>query len=359
MRIGMLAPVWEATPPRGYGGIERMVALLVEGLVTRGHHVTLFATGDSVTSARLCAVEPRPLRTQALEPWCQAAAELRHVERALREAEAFDVVHNHVGYPGVVLGDLAGASMVTTLHGPVPDAHRPYYRSFPEHPFVAISESQRREAAGLRVCATIPHGIDTRRYSPGGSRRDYVLFLGRVSPEKGTHLAIEAALRAGVPLVIAAKVDPQDRSYFEGRVAPLVDGTRVRFIGEVAGEAKRDVLRGARALLHLVQFPEPFGLVMVEALACGTPVIAMPLGSIPEVVADGRTGYVVRDVDEAVAAIGRLEAISPAACRAEAVARFDAGLMVERYCALYATLAAPRVTLRRRRGAGASPTGSP
>jgi glycosyltransferase involved in cell wall biosynthesis len=358
MRIGMLAPVWESTPPRGYGGIELMVALLVDGLVARGHDVTLYATGNSTCPGRLRATEPKPLRGQHLDAWSQQAAELRHVERALRDAVGLELIHNHTGFLGVALGALAGVRMVTTLHGPVPPAHVPYYRSYADHAYVAISEAQRQAAAGLPVCATIHHGIDTAFFTPGGAKQDYVLFLGRVSPEKGTHLAIEAARRAGLPLVIAAKVDPQDRSYFEGRVAPLVDGTNVRFVGEVEGAAKLAVLRGARALLHLVQFPEPFGLVMVEALACGTPVVAMPLGSIPEVVAHGRTGFVVRDLDEAVDALGRLDAISPSACRAEALARFDAGVMVDRYCALYASVCAPRVSIRRRRGAGMPGSGS-
>ncbi|MEB3329260.1 MAG: glycosyltransferase family 4 protein [Candidatus Sericytochromatia bacterium] len=354
MRIGMLAPVWEATPPQAYGGIELVVALLVDGLVARGHHVTLYATGNSACGGRLLATEAEPLRAQHLDAWSQQAAEIRHVERAMRDAGALELVHNHAGFLGVAFSALAGVRALTTLHGPVPPRHVPYYGTYTEHAYVAISEAQRQAAVGLEVCATIHHGIDTARFAPGGAKQDYLLFLGRVSPEKGTHLAIEAARRAGLPLVIAAKIDPEDRAYFEGQIAPRVDGTHVRFVGEVQGAAKLEVLRGARALLHLVQFPEPFGLVMIEALACGTPVVALPHGSIPEVVAHGRTGYVVRDLDEAVAALARLDALSPSACRAEAVSRFDAGVMVERYCALYASLCAPCVSIRRRRGAGSA-----
>lgn len=352
MRIALVAPLWETTPPRAYGGIERMVAWLADGLVARGHRVTLFATGDSHTTATLRAIEASPLRGRGLDAWCERAAEVRHLALALAAVRAgFDVVHNHHGYSGAAMGELAGVRMVTTLHGPVPAAHGPYYASFPAHPYVSISDAQRSACPGLRYVATVHNGIDTRHLTPGGRSHGYVLFLGRIAEEKGTHLAIAAAHQAGLPLVLAAKVDPADRAYFEQHVAPAIDGSAVRYVGEVAGTAKRDLLRGALALLHLVQFEEPFGLVMAEALACGTPVIGTPRGAVPEVVREGVTGFLVRDAAQAAAALSRLDTIDRAACRADAVARFDVARMVDGYEAVYADLARASVTIRRRRGA--------
>lgn len=345
MRVAMLVPICESTPPRAYGGIERVAALLVDGLVARGHHVTLFATGNSLAQAtELSATEELPLRVQALDPWLSEAATSLHMVTALRRSQAFDVWHNHHGYPGLALGELVGAPMLTTLHGPVFTEYARYYEAFGGHPLVSISDAQRMQAPHLNYVATIYNGIETARYDVG-RRQGYLLFLGRMAEEKGPHVAIEAARRAGIPLVMAAKVDPADRQFFENRVAPWIDGSSVRFVGEVQGAAKRRLLQGAIALLHLVQWPEPFGLVLVEAMACGTPVVAMRQGAIPEVVTHGETGFVVDTLPEAVEAIACVAALDPGRCRAEAVRRFDAARMVSAYEGVYEEVAARRVAI--------------
>ncbi|MEB3284636.1 MAG: glycosyltransferase family 4 protein [Candidatus Sericytochromatia bacterium] len=348
MRIAMLAPICESTPPRAYGGIERVAALLVDGLVSRGHHVTLYATGNSLSHAsELSATEELPLRVQALDPWMHEAATFLHLVKAVQGHDAFDIWHNHHGYPGLALGELVNATMLTTVHGPIFSPHARYYQAFGSHPLVTISHAQRLDAPHLNYVANVYNGIETARYDLG-LRQDYLLFLGRMAEEKGPHLAIEAAHQAGLPLVMAAKVDPSDRAYFETRVAPHIDGTSVRFVGEVQGAAKRRLLQGALALLHLVQWPEPFGLVLVEAMACGTPVVAMRQGAIPEVVTHGETGFVVETLAEAVEAIACVSALDPKRCRDEAKRRFDVARMVSDYERVYEEIASRRVTIHPR-----------
>jgi glycosyltransferase involved in cell wall biosynthesis len=319
--------------------------LLVAGLTERGHHVSLFATGNSLAPAtELFATEELPLRVQKLDPWLQEAATYLHLVRALQHRDAFDIWHNHHGYPGLAVGELAGVPMLTTLHGPIFAEYARYYEAFGGHPLVSISDAQRAQAPHLNYAATIYNGIETAHYDVG-LRQGYLLFLGRMAEEKGPHVAIEAARQAGLPLVMAAKVDPADREFFETRVAPLIDGSSVRFVGEVQGGAKRRLLQGAIALLHLVQWPEPFGLALVEAMACGTPVVAMRQGAIPEVVTHGETGFVVDTVAEAVEAIACVGALDPRRCRAEAVRRFDVSRMVSEYEKVYAEVAERRVAI--------------
>jgi glycosyltransferase involved in cell wall biosynthesis len=334
MRIGMLAPIWEQIPPKGYGGIELIVDHLTRHLLARGHEVTLFAAGDALTEAKLVWTEPESLRTRGFDTWSCQMAEVIHVANAIKHRGKFDVYHNHVGPVGVAIAEAAGAPMFTTLHGPLLADTKGHYAVHPHHPFVSISNAQREGCPELTYLATVYNGIETSEYRPE-RKHDYLLFLGRISPEKGIHLAIEVAERAGLPLIIAAKVDPFDREFYERDIAPHIDGDQIRFIGEVYGREKQMLLARARALLHLVQWNEPFGLVMAEALASGTPVIAMPAGSIPEIITHGRTGFIVRSVTEAVAALGGLGAIDPLVCRAEAVNRFDVKRMVDEYEALY------------------------
>lgn len=338
MRIGMIAPIWETTPPSGYGGIERVVDMLVRSLRERGHEVSLFATGDSPGVEDGLWTEPIALRHLGFDTWSSQMAEALHLANAFKRHKRFDLMHNHAGPLGNAFVEATGAKALSTLHGSFNPANLRAFLGYSHHAFVSISDSQREGCPELNYLATVYNGIETASYRCG-KKQGYLLFLGRLSPEKGTHLAIEAARKAGLPLVIAGKVDPFDREYFAREIAPHLDGEAVRFIGEVAGRAKREVLEGAIAVLHLVQWSEPFGLVMVEALASGTPVIAMRFGSIPEVVKDGETGFIVRSVDEAVAALGRLSRIDPAACRRDAIARFDVSRMVEGYLAVYERLA--------------------
>lgn len=338
MRIGLIAPIWEPVPPCGYGGIERVVDILARHLAARGHEVTLFATGDSRCEVPTAWIEPKALRTLGMDTWNGHLAEAAHLAMAYRRHREFDVLHNHTGLHGVAFAEACRALALTTLHGPVLPEHARLFRTFPDHPFVSISHAQRAGSSDLRYLGTVYNGIEVEHYCTG-AKAGYLLFLGRISPEKGTHLAVQVAIRAGVPLVIAGKVDPYDREYHDREIAPHVDQARVRFVGEVDGERKRDLLSGAIALLHLVQWAEPFGLVLAEALASGTPVIAMPRGSIPEILEDGRTGFLVETIQQAAEAVSRAGRIDPALCRAQAVSRFGAARMVDEYLTLYERVA--------------------
>lgn len=339
MRIAILAPVWETVPPPGYGGIELVVSLLVGGLLEAGHEPVLFATGDSHSPAPLSWLVPRPLRKLGFSTDRILSEPIRHVTRAFRQADSFDVIHNHEGVFPLALTPFVKTPTVSTLHGPVDGENRKFYEAYRDRLFVSISEAQRKGCPSLHYAATVYNGIDTSLYAPG-PRQGYLLFLGRISPEKGTHLAIQAAMEAGVPLVIAGKVDPYDRAYFERLVRPHLDGSSVRFIGEVGGVRKSRLLAGAMALVHPVQWPEPFGLVMPEALASGIPVIALNHGSIPEIVEHGKTGYVLDSPLQFAQAIRALDRIAPSICRAECVRRFHYSKMVEGYLAVYRGLAA-------------------
>ena len=340
MRIGMIAPIWESTPPEGYGGIERVVDLLVRNLRERGHTVTLFATGDSPGAVEGTWTEAVALRKLGYDTYSAQMAEAMHLANALARRDAFDLLHSHVGPLGNIVAAACGARMLSTLHGPFTPENLRYYQTYATHPYVSISDAQRAGFPSLNYLGTVYNGIETASYRCG-KKQGYLLFLGRISPEKGTHLAIAAARRMGLPLVIAGKVDPYDQEYFEREVAPELDGERVRFIGEVAGRAKREVFEGAIALLHLVQWSEPFGLAMVEAMASGTPVVAMRYGSIPEVVTPGLTGFIVDSLDEAVQALERVSSLDPHACRQAAVSRFDVSRMVEGYLSIYASFVSP------------------
>jgi len=334
MRIAMVAPIWETVPPTAYGGIELIVDLLARYLAEAGHEVTLFATGDSTCEVERLWTEPLSLRSLGHDTWSNHMAEAIHLSHAFRHHDRFDLFHNHAGPLGNAFATVCSVPTLTTLHGPILPSNVRYFQTYREHPYVSISQAQRAGAPDLNYVANVYHGIETHHYALG-AKQGYLLFLGRISPEKGTHLAIEAALATDMPLVIAAKIDPYDQTYYEERIAPYLDGTKIRFIGEVSGARKQEVLRGASALLHLIEWPEPFGLTMAESLASGTPVIAMAHGSIPEVVSHGRTGYVVHSVAEAIEAIGRLDRIDPKTCRSEAVSRFSVGRMVADYLEIY------------------------
>lgn len=340
MRVALLAPIWERVPPPAYGGIEVVVSLLAEALVERGHEVTLFATGDAQTSARLSFTEAESLRHRDLPAYDSHPRELRHVIACCRRAAEFDVIHNHVGYLALCLAPFLPTPMVTTLHGPFTDHNMPLFNVLCDQSYVSISLAQQAMGpVNMSYAGNVYNGIDTKTYgcSP---KAGYLLHLGRLSPEKGSHIAVQVARAAGIPLILAGKVDAVDRLYFEREVAPWIDGSQIRYIGEVGGQPKVDLLGGALALLHPVQWPEPFGLVLVEAMAAGTPVIAFPQGSIPEIVEPGLTGAIVKTADEMIAAIPVVARLSPAGCRRRAIERFDVATMTERYEKIYETLAA-------------------
>jgi glycosyltransferase involved in cell wall biosynthesis len=330
----MLAPIAWRVPPRHYGPWELVVSRLTEGLVGRGVDVTLFATADSVTSARLVATCDRPYEEDATAD--AKVLECLHVAAAFEHAGELDVLHNHYDFLPLTYSRLVDLPVVTTIHGFSSERILPVYRRYDDRvAYVAISDADRHP--DLTYEATIHHGMPVEDVPVGdGSEDGTLVFLGRIHPDKGVAEAIEVAHRTGRPLVLAGIV--QDRAYFEERVRPHLDGERVRFVGPVGPSARDELLGSADALLHLVRFAEPFGLSMIEAMACGTPVIATGLGAVPEVVADGRTGHLVADVDGAVEAVGRLGQLDRADCRAHVEQRFGVDVMVDRYLDVYRRL---------------------
>ncbi len=337
MKIAQVAPLCESVPPQQYGGTERVVSYLTEELVRLGHEVTLFASGDSITGAELVAPCPAALR---LDGSCRdpMAHHVRLLEMVFQHVHRFDLVHFHTDYLHFPLSRRHSFAHLTTLHGrlDIPDL-RPLYREFDDMPLVSISDAQRHPLPDAGWLATVPHGLpeDLFTFRPEPGR--YLLFLGRISPEKRPDRAIEIARRSGLHLKIAAKVDRADRVYYEEEIRPLLReaGSAVEFVGEVGGADKDRLLGEALALLFPIDWPEPFGLVMIEAMACGTPVIAFRNGSVPEVMEDGVTGFVVESVDEAVRAVGRVGGLSRDRCRGVFRERFGAARMARDYLDLY------------------------
>ena len=341
MRIAQVAPLYERVPPKYYGGTERVVYHLTEALVRQGHEVTLFASGDSTTSGTLVPVCPRALRLDenSVDP---LAHHVLLLEQVRRRADLFDVIHFHVDYLHFPLSRLADWPHLTTLHGrlDLPDLP-PLYDAFSDLPVVSISNAQRRPLPEAHWLATVYHGLLPRTYTYNDAPDDYLAFLGRISPEKRVDRAITIAREAGRPLKIAAKVDPVDEEYFETTIRPLMEAPHVEFLGEIGEEEKQSFLGNARGLLFPIDWPEPFGLVLIEALACGTPVVAFRDGSVPELIEHGETGFVVDDVPAAVGAVERLPALSRRACRRAFDARFTAARMARNYVQVYDRIRAP------------------
>jgi glycosyltransferase involved in cell wall biosynthesis len=339
MRIAQVAPLFESVPPRRYGGTERVVHWLTEELVALGHEVTLFATGDSTTSAALV-----PVRAQAARfvPNFERnnAPYARMLELVRRRAHEFDVLHFHIDFHPFSAFSRQPVPFVTTLHGRLDqDWVAEIYDLFPAVNLVSVSDAQRRPMPQRRWAGTVLHGMPPALLTPQPAvARDYLAFLGRISPEKGIESAIRIAAAAGLRLKIAAKIGEEDAQYYREVVAPLLAGADVEFLGEIDDAGKPEFLSGARALLFPIDWPEPFGLVMIEAMACGCPVIAFRRGSVPEVVEDGLTGFVVNSVDEAVAACAGIEALDRAAVRRRFEERWTAGRMARDYLALYEDL---------------------
>jgi glycosyltransferase involved in cell wall biosynthesis len=338
MRIAQVSPLYESVPPQAYGGTERVVSVLTEELVRQGHRVTLFASGDSRTSAELV-------------PGCEEALRLgegyhhrtiRHMlmfEEVVDRAHEFDVIHSHVNYLAFPPLSRQPTPFLTTLHGRLDrPEYIPVYRRFSDAQMVSISNSQRKPLPWLNWLGNVYHGLPEDQLSFHGAPGDYLAFLGRISPEKRVDRAIEVAKRAGMDLKIAAKVDPVDEDYFREVIEPLLRDPRIEFIGEIRDAEKDGFLGNAHALLFPIGWPEPFGLVMIEAFACGTPVVAFRNGSVPEVVDDGATGFIVESITEAVMAVERVSELSRDHCRRTFEARFTAPRMVEDYLNLYLRL---------------------
>lgn len=334
MRIAQLAPTYERVPPAAYGGTEHIVHLLTEELVRRGHDVTLFATGDSETSARLRSVTPQPVRYGDWSDGLRHAEylQLANAQACFLEASAgaFDIVHNHAGVEGLVLAASSRTPVLTTNHNPFVAQVQSIWDAYPwVHNALSLASAATFPSRG--ALPPIHHGIDIDSFPFGERSEGYLLFLGRFSPEKGAVRAIAAARSAGRPLVLAGKVDSADADHFTAEIEPHVDDDQVRYVGEADFAAKRRLLAGADALLFPIEWDEPFGLVMIEALASGTPVIGLRRASVPEVVEDGLTGFVVDDIDSMVTAIGRLGEIDRHVCRQRAERRFNVGRMVDDY----------------------------
>jgi len=343
MRIAQIAPLYEAVPPKLYGGTERVVSFLTEELVALGHQVTLFATGDSTTRARLETAWPRALR---LDPAARdlIAPHMMLMERVRQRADEFDILHFHLDYWPFSLFTRQRTPFLTTLHGrlDLPEL-QPVFDAFPNAPVASISNSQRRTLPRANYVGTVHHGLPADLLTPQyGASSAYLAFLGRISPEKGPDRAIRIARACGIPLKIAAKVGKDDERYFDTVIRPMLAGGGVEMVGEISDAQKPAFLSGAMALLMPIDWPEPFGLVMIEAMACGTPVIAFNRGAVPEIVEHGLTGYVVEDELDAVAAVRHLPQLCRIWVRARFEERFTARRMAKDYLAIYRDLAAER-----------------
>jgi glycosyltransferase involved in cell wall biosynthesis len=340
MRIAQVAPLYESVPPKRYGGTERVVSYLTEELIARGHEVTLFASGDSVTSARLRPACDFALRLQKEPVTDPLAYHVSMVEMVAREANRFDVIHFHIDYLHFPITRCKHMVAVTTLHGrlDLPEL-APLYRAYADMHLVSISNSQREPLAWANWAGTVYHGLPVKPLRPvDASAAKYLVFLGRICPEKRVDRAIEIASQAGMPLKIAAKIDPADQEYFEAEIRKLLDNPLVEFIGEIGEDEKAALLANAQALLFPIDWPEPFGMVLIEAMAGGTPVIAFRMGSVPEIIEHGVTGYLVDNVAEAVDAVQALDSIDRRVCRRVFEKRFSVERMCLDYLKIYETL---------------------
>ncbi|PZU99331.1 MAG: glycosyl transferase [Pseudanabaena sp.] len=346
MRIAQVSPLWEQVPPPAYGGTELVVSLLTEEMVKRGHDVTLFASGDSTTSAKLESVHPRALRldTSVKDP---NIYDMLNMSRVYENADQFDIIHSHVGCVSLPYANLVKTPTVHTLHGIFTPDNKKLFTHVREQPFVSISDSQRDTNLGLNYVSTVYNGIAPNTYSfyIQPEHPPYLAFLGRMSPEKGAHLAIAIAKRSGWHLKMAGKVDPVDVEYFETQIRPHIDGQQIEFLGEANHSQKSVLMGGAVATLFPITWKEPFGLVMIESMVTGTPVIAMSLGSAPEVIAHGISGILCQTLTECVDAIAPAAKLDRRACRDHVLINFTAKRMADGYEAVYRKILGEKYSL--------------
>jgi glycosyltransferase involved in cell wall biosynthesis len=336
MKIAQIAPLYESVPPKLYGGTERVVSYLADGLVRQGHDVTLYASADSETLAELRPMCDKALRLQGSDVVDPLANHIRMLEIVAQEATEFDIVHFHIDYLHFPLTRRQNLPSVTTLHGrlDIPEVQA-LFREFPEMNLVSISDSQREPMLWANWVGTVHHGLPEDLYPPNYNKGKYLAFIGRISPEKRVDRAIEVAKQVGLPLKIAAKIDPADKDYFESEIQGLMDHPLVEYIGEIGEHEKAQFLGNAMALMFLIDWQEPFGLVLTEAMACGTPVVAYGMGSVPEVIDDGTTGYIVDSVDAAANAVKRLDALDRRTIRKVFEQRFSVRRMCQDYVRIY------------------------
>jgi glycosyltransferase involved in cell wall biosynthesis len=342
LRIAQIAPLYESVPPKFYGGTERVIAWLSEALARRGHHVTLFASGDSTAQVPLEAGFPQSLRLAGLEG-IGPAYHLPMLSDVYDRADQFDLIHSHLEHLGFPFAHLAEVPTISTMHGRVDlEDFKPIYDRYTDLPLISISQSQRDLLPGMNWIGTIYHGLPRTSFCLNPNPGKYLAFLGRLSPEKRPEIAIEASRRAGIPLKIAAKVDRSNEAYFNAVIKPLLSSSTIEYVGEIGESQKQEFLGNALALIFPIDWPEPFGLVMIEALACGTPVIARPFGSVPEILRNGVTGLIEADIEGLVDAVKRVSSLSRHACREEFEARFTADIMAARYESEYYELIRPK-----------------
>ncbi|POY37320.1 glycosyl transferase [Solitalea longa] len=346
MRIAQVAPLYEATPPKKYGGTERIVSYLTEELVNQGHNVTLFATGDSETSAELVSFSKQGLRSEknCFDPLARHYAMMHDVAKRANE---FDIIHFHIDYLHFPFSASNSYNHVTTLHGrlDLPDLPILYDR-YSDVPLVSISNNQRKPLPNVNWMGTVYHGIPANLHQLNSQEGTYLAFLGRISPEKRVDRAIEIAIKVGAKIKIAAKIDKVDEEYFKTHIARLLDHPLVEFIGEIDEIEKKSFLANATALLFPIDWPEPFGMVMIEAMANGTPVIAFNRGSVPEIIDNGLTGYIVNDIQDAIKAVNNISMISRTECRRVFEQRFTVERMAKRYLEIYSKLIENPITGR-------------
>jgi glycosyltransferase involved in cell wall biosynthesis len=343
MRIAQVAPLWERVPPPAYGGIELIVGLLTDELVKRGHEVTLFASGDSITRAKLSSVHPQALRLDASIKEC-GIYEMLQLAQVYERAGEFDLIHSHVGCSALPYTRLTKTPTVHTLHGIFTSDNQKMYSYAKAQPYVSISDAQREPKLGLNCVATVYNSIDvdSHKFFPTPDKPAYLAFLGRISPEKGPKQAIEIAKATGIPLKMAGKIDPVDVEFFDREIKPLIDGEFIQFLGEADHQMKNNLMGRAIATLFPIQWREPFGLVMIESMAAGTPVIAMGLGSVPEIVDHGYSGFICHTVAECTAAVSQIPSISRWACREYVEHNFGVESMTNGYEAVYQSVLAEK-----------------
>lgn len=338
MKIAQVAPLYEAVPPKLYGGTERIVSFLTEELVRQGHHVTLFASGDSVTSAKLlaCSTEALRLREKCEDPLAPHVVQLQKV---IEHSGEFDIIHFHTDYLTFPFTQFLDVPHVTTLHGKLSIAElQMVYDTYPDEPVVCISDSQRKPLPQANFVGRVHHGLPVDLFKQGKGDGNYFAFLGRISPEKGCDRAIEIAIANNIPIKIAAKIDRNDVEYFERKIKPLFDHPLVDYIGEINENQKQEFLGGALALLFPIDWPEPFGLVMIESMACGTPVLAWDYGSVSEIIDEGISGFIVDSMPQAIEAANKISSLNRSIVRQCFEQRFTVKRMAEQYLALYQKL---------------------
>ena len=336
MKIAQIAPLWERVPPFRYGGIELIVSLLSDELVRRGHEVTLFASGDSLTTAKLKSVHDQALR---LDPSIKEPGlyEQMMLHDVYRQADHFDIIHSHVGCAGLPYSSLVKTPTVHTMHGIFTPDNEKMFRQFAWQPYISISEAQREPRLGLNYIHTVYNGIDTKAYPfcATPTQSAYLAFVGRLSPEKGPLQAIEIARASGLPLKMAGKIDAVDRAFYSEQLESHIDGEQIQYLGEVSHDEKVALLRGATATLFPITWREPFGLVMIESMATGTPVIGMALGSVPEVIAHEKTGFVCHSIEKMVEAVPLVSKLDRQTCRDYVINNFSVESMTDQYLRAY------------------------